>query len=110
MEFTQEPIERYGNVDAGFRDPSGNGWKMIQAAGEERAMTGSLVSARATAGCRSSFTADRRRQLRRHGAAAGRAAGVDHLCAAAAAVVLLLTGLYLFALPYTGKGRGGAGA
>jgi catechol 2,3-dioxygenase-like lactoylglutathione lyase family enzyme len=31
VEFTQEPIERYGTVDAGFRDPSGNGWKMIQA-------------------------------------------------------------------------------
>ena len=31
VEFTQEPIDRYGNVDAGFRDPSGNGWKMIQA-------------------------------------------------------------------------------
>ena len=31
VEFTQEPIERYGNVDAGFRDPAGNGWKMIQA-------------------------------------------------------------------------------
>ena len=31
VEFTQEPIERYGNVDAGFRDPSGNGWKMTQA-------------------------------------------------------------------------------
>ena len=31
VEFTQEPIERYGAVDAGFRDPSGNGWKMIQA-------------------------------------------------------------------------------
>ena len=30
IECTQEPIERYGNVDAGFRDPSGNGWKMIQ--------------------------------------------------------------------------------
>src|SRR6478752_10611762 len=30
VEFTQEPIERYGNVDASFRDPSGNGWKMIQ--------------------------------------------------------------------------------
>jgi catechol 2,3-dioxygenase-like lactoylglutathione lyase family enzyme len=30
VEFTQEPIERYGKVDAGFRDPSGNGWKMIQ--------------------------------------------------------------------------------
>jgi catechol 2,3-dioxygenase-like lactoylglutathione lyase family enzyme len=33
VEFTQEPVERYGTVDAGFRDPSGNGWKMIQAAG-----------------------------------------------------------------------------
>lgn len=32
VEFTQEPVERYGTVDAGFRDPSGNGWKMIQAA------------------------------------------------------------------------------
>ena len=33
VEFTQEPIERYGTVDAGFRDPSGNGWKMIQGRG-----------------------------------------------------------------------------
>jgi catechol 2,3-dioxygenase-like lactoylglutathione lyase family enzyme len=31
VEFTQEPTERYGAVDAGFRDPSGNGWKMIEA-------------------------------------------------------------------------------
>jgi len=31
VEFTQEPVERYGAVDSGFRDPSGNGWKMIQA-------------------------------------------------------------------------------
>jgi catechol 2,3-dioxygenase-like lactoylglutathione lyase family enzyme len=30
VEFTQEPIERYGAVDASFRDPSGNGWKMIE--------------------------------------------------------------------------------
>lgn len=30
VEFTQEPIERYGTIDAGFRDPSGNGWKMRQ--------------------------------------------------------------------------------
>lgn len=30
VEFTQEPAERYGNVDASFRDPSGNGWKMIE--------------------------------------------------------------------------------
>ena len=30
VEFTQEPTERYGNVDASFRDPSGNGWKMLQ--------------------------------------------------------------------------------
>jgi catechol 2,3-dioxygenase-like lactoylglutathione lyase family enzyme len=29
VEFTQEPVERFGKVDAGFRDPSGNGWKMI---------------------------------------------------------------------------------
>jgi catechol 2,3-dioxygenase-like lactoylglutathione lyase family enzyme len=31
VEFNQEPADRYGTVDAGFRDPSGNGWKMIQA-------------------------------------------------------------------------------
>jgi uncharacterized glyoxalase superfamily protein PhnB len=30
VEFTQEPADRYGTVDAGFRDPSGNGWKMIE--------------------------------------------------------------------------------
>jgi catechol 2,3-dioxygenase-like lactoylglutathione lyase family enzyme len=30
VEFTQEPEERYGAVDASFRDPSGNGWKLIQ--------------------------------------------------------------------------------
>ena len=33
VEFTQEPAERYGAVDASFRDPSGNGWKMIEARG-----------------------------------------------------------------------------
>ena len=31
VEFTQEPVDRYGSVDASFRDPSGNGWKMVQA-------------------------------------------------------------------------------
>jgi uncharacterized glyoxalase superfamily protein PhnB len=31
VEFNQKPMDRYGTVDAGFRDPSGNGWKMIQA-------------------------------------------------------------------------------
>jgi len=30
VEFTEPPTDRFGNVDAGFRDPSGNGWKMIQ--------------------------------------------------------------------------------
>ena len=30
VEFTQEPVARYGSVDAGFRDPSGNGWKLIE--------------------------------------------------------------------------------
>ena len=30
VEFTQEPVDRYGTVDASFRDPSGNGWKMIE--------------------------------------------------------------------------------
>jgi catechol 2,3-dioxygenase-like lactoylglutathione lyase family enzyme len=33
VEFTQEPVERFGSVDAGFRDPSGNGWKLVQARG-----------------------------------------------------------------------------
>ncbi len=31
VEFTQDPTDRYGSVDASFRDPSGNGWKMIEA-------------------------------------------------------------------------------
>jgi catechol 2,3-dioxygenase-like lactoylglutathione lyase family enzyme len=31
VEFTQEPMARYGGVDASFRDPSGNGWKLVQA-------------------------------------------------------------------------------
>ena len=31
VEFTQEPVARFGGVDAGFRDPSGNGWKLVQA-------------------------------------------------------------------------------
>jgi catechol 2,3-dioxygenase-like lactoylglutathione lyase family enzyme len=30
VELTQEPVERFGSVDAGFRDPSGNGWKVVQ--------------------------------------------------------------------------------
>lgn len=33
VELTQEPIDRFGQVDAGFRDPSGNGWKMIERGG-----------------------------------------------------------------------------
>jgi catechol 2,3-dioxygenase-like lactoylglutathione lyase family enzyme len=31
VEFTQEPVARFGSVDASFRDPSGNSWKMIEA-------------------------------------------------------------------------------
>jgi len=31
VEFAQEPVDRYGSVDAGFCGPSGNGWKMIEA-------------------------------------------------------------------------------
>ena len=31
VEFTQEPTDRYGAFDASFRDPSGNGWKLIEA-------------------------------------------------------------------------------
>lgn len=30
VEFTQEPMERFGSVDAAFRYPAGNGWKMIE--------------------------------------------------------------------------------
>jgi uncharacterized glyoxalase superfamily protein PhnB len=33
VEFTQEPVDRYGSVDASFRDPSGNGWKLIESQG-----------------------------------------------------------------------------
>jgi catechol 2,3-dioxygenase-like lactoylglutathione lyase family enzyme len=33
VEFTQEPIARFGSIDANFRDPSGNGWKLVQARG-----------------------------------------------------------------------------
>ena len=31
VEFIQEPVARFGSVDANFRDPSGNGWKMVEA-------------------------------------------------------------------------------
>ena len=31
VEFTQKPISRFGSVDASFRDPSGNGWKLVEA-------------------------------------------------------------------------------
>ncbi len=31
VEFTQEPVDRYGSVDASFRDRSGSGWKIIEA-------------------------------------------------------------------------------
>ena len=31
VEFTQQPVARFGSVDASFRDPSGNGWKLIEA-------------------------------------------------------------------------------
>ncbi|MCZ7683708.1 MAG: VOC family protein [Sandaracinaceae bacterium] len=31
VELTQEPVARFGSVDASFRDPSGNGWKLVQA-------------------------------------------------------------------------------
>jgi hypothetical protein len=30
VEFTRKPVERYGTVDTGFRDSSGNGWKIIE--------------------------------------------------------------------------------
>jgi catechol 2,3-dioxygenase-like lactoylglutathione lyase family enzyme len=33
VEFVQKPIARFGTVDAGFRDPSGNGWKLLQSRG-----------------------------------------------------------------------------
>ncbi len=36
VEFTQEPVDRYGTVDAGFRDPSGNGWKVIESTARAR--------------------------------------------------------------------------
>ena len=30
VELTQEPVDRYGTVDAGFRDPSGNSFRLTQ--------------------------------------------------------------------------------
>ena len=33
VEFVQEPVKRYGSTDASFRDPSGNGWKLIEGRG-----------------------------------------------------------------------------
>lgn len=30
VEIIQEPTSRFGSVDASFRDPSGNGWKLIE--------------------------------------------------------------------------------
>jgi catechol 2,3-dioxygenase-like lactoylglutathione lyase family enzyme len=36
VELTQEPVSRFGTVDAGFRDPSGNGWKLIEARGAKK--------------------------------------------------------------------------
>ena len=45
VEFTQEPVSRYGNVDAGFRDPSGNGWKMVEARGAQRNGRGRAINA-----------------------------------------------------------------
>lgn len=33
VEFTQEPVARFGSVDASFRDPAGNGWKLVQSRG-----------------------------------------------------------------------------
>ncbi len=31
VEFIQDPVARFGSVDANFRDPSGNAWKVIEA-------------------------------------------------------------------------------
>jgi catechol 2,3-dioxygenase-like lactoylglutathione lyase family enzyme len=33
VEFTQEPVERFYGIDAGFRDPFGNNMRMTQPAG-----------------------------------------------------------------------------
>ena len=30
VEFTEEPNERFYGIDAGFRDPSGNSWRLVQ--------------------------------------------------------------------------------
>ena len=30
VEFTQEPDERFYGIDAGFRDPAGNEWRLVQ--------------------------------------------------------------------------------
>lgn len=55
VEFTQEPVERFGAIDAGFRDPSGNGWKMIQAVSGARGekSKGIFGSDKVITGCQS---------------------------------------------------------
>jgi uncharacterized glyoxalase superfamily protein PhnB len=30
VEFTEEPNERFYGIDSGFRDPSGNPWRVVQ--------------------------------------------------------------------------------
>jgi uncharacterized glyoxalase superfamily protein PhnB len=32
VEFTEAPNERFYGIDAGFRDPSGNSWRLVQPA------------------------------------------------------------------------------
>ena len=40
VDFTQKPIDRYGTVDAGFRGPSGNRWKITRASVFDRSTAG----------------------------------------------------------------------
>jgi hypothetical protein len=91
VEFTQEPVERYGSVDAGFRDPSGNGWKMIQA-----------LSIAFTLAVIANFVA----------MATGPGAPPPWITYAPLLplALLLFTGLYLFVQPYLGRRQGARGS
>jgi catechol 2,3-dioxygenase-like lactoylglutathione lyase family enzyme len=40
VEFTEEPVERFYGIDAGFRDPSGNPWRVTQIAPQPAGASG----------------------------------------------------------------------
>ena len=101
VEFTQEPVDRYGSVDASFRDPSGNGWKMIEARGAAMNAETSKWIRQIPPLAVHRLYGDGDRQLRCP--VTGDATRLGDLLAAAPARLLLFTGLYMFVLPYATK-------